>query len=61
MAETPVCPRPEASPEVPLGEAEIAAAAYAREITIPAECAPGVAANLALLARHLRTMRGEPA
>ncbi|GLK43375.1 MULTISPECIES: DUF4089 domain-containing protein [Novosphingobium] len=58
MAEHPAnSPRP----EVPQGEAEIAAAAAARALPILPECAPGVAANLALLARHARTMRDEPA
>lgn len=45
---------------VPLSAEDIAAAAEARGLPILPECAPGVAANLALLARHARTMRGEP-
>ncbi len=57
MAENPASPRP----EVPQGDAEIAAAAAARGLPILPECAPGVTANLALLARHVRSMRGEPA
>lgn len=56
MAEHPAHP---SLSEVPQGEAEIAAAAAARGLPIPPECAPGVEANLALLARHVRTMRGE--
>lgn len=57
MAENPASPRP----EVPQGEAEIAAAAAARGLPILPECALGVTANLALLARHVRTMRGDAA
>lgn len=64
MAETPA-PAPGApspsSAAVPLSAGEIAAAAAARGLAIPAECAAGVAANLALLHRHLRTMRGDGA
>ncbi|MYL97299.1 hypothetical protein GR702_05865 [Novosphingobium sp. FGD1] len=57
MADTPT----EASnAAVPLSADEIAAASAARSLPIPASCEAGVAANLALLARHARTMRGEP-
>lgn len=56
MAEHPAHP---SLPQVPQGEAEIAAAAAARGLPILPECALGVEANLALLARHVRTMRGE--
>ncbi|AXB77261.1 AtzG-like protein [Novosphingobium sp. P6W] len=58
MAETPAAPLRAA---VPLSAADIAAAAAARGLPILPECEAGVAANLALLARHARTMRGEAA
>jgi hypothetical protein len=45
---------------VPLSAAEIAEAAAARGLSILPECEAGVAANLALLARHARTMRQTP-
>ncbi|MEE4453334.1 AtzG-like protein [Novosphingobium resinovorum] len=66
MAQIPVDPpaEPPVAPirrDVPAGDAEIAAVAAARGLPILPECAPGVAANLALLARHARIMRGEPA
>ena len=44
--------------EVPQGDAAIAAATRAR-LPIPGECRDGVAANLALLARHVATLRGQ--
>lgn len=50
----------EAPAAVPLSAAEIAAAAAARGLVIPPACAEGVAANLALLGRHARTMRQTP-
>lgn len=43
---------------VPQTPEEIAAAADAAGIVIPEDCAPGVAANLALLASHAERMRG---
>jgi sodium/bile acid cotransporter 7 len=46
---------------IPQSADEIAAVATALGLVITAECAPGVAANLALLARHARTLRGDPA
>ncbi|MGF7156406.1 hypothetical protein [Novosphingobium gossypii] len=55
MPEHSVPPRP----QVPQGDAEILMAAAAQSLPILPECAPGVAANLALLARHARIMRGE--
>lgn len=42
---------------IPQGEAEIGAAAAAGGLTIPAECAPGVEANMALLEKHAERMR----
>lgn len=44
---------------IPLGESEIRLAAAARGLAIPPECVEGVAANLALLARHANVLRGE--
>jgi len=46
---------------IPQSADEIAVVATALGLVIPADCAPGVAANLALLARHARNLRGEPA
>lgn len=46
---------------VPQSAEDIAAAALARGLVILPECAAGVAANLALLARHARVMREEGA
>lgn len=46
------------SARIPRSTAEIVAAAAARGLTIPPECLDGVAANLALLARHAETLRG---
>lgn len=46
---------------VPQTPEAITAASAARGVPVPAACADGVAANLALLARHARTMRGEGA
>ncbi|MFC0204046.1 hypothetical protein [Novosphingobium soli] len=61
MAEIPAAALPEApGAAVPLSADAIAAAASARGLTISPECEPGVAANLALLARHARVMRGQP-
>jgi len=57
MAETPA-EAPTAA--VPQSADEIAAAAKARGLSILPECEAGVAANLALLARHARTMRQTP-
>jgi sodium/bile acid cotransporter 7 len=57
MAHTPAAVP---SAAVPLSAAEIAAAAAARGLAIPSHCEEGVAANLALLARHARTMRQTP-
>ncbi|WP_159982356.1 MULTISPECIES: DUF4089 domain-containing protein [unclassified Novosphingobium] len=58
MAETPAAP---VSAAVPLSAAEVAAAAAARGLPILPDCEAGVVTNLALLARHARTMRGEAA
>ncbi|WP_067735691.1 hypothetical protein [Novosphingobium naphthalenivorans] len=44
--------------QVPQTPEEIDAAAAAAGIVIPEACAPGVAANLALLASHAERMRG---
>jgi sodium/bile acid cotransporter 7 len=44
------------SAAVPLSEAEIAEAASAIGMTIPEACMPGVAANMALLDRHVETL-----
>lgn len=44
---------------IPLTPQEIAAAASERGLSIPEPCLPGVAANLALLFRHARRLRGE--
>lgn len=44
---------------IPRSADEIALAAKGRGIAIPAECEPGVESNLALLARHAATLRGE--
>lgn len=46
------------SDRIPRSTAEIVAAAAARGLVIPPECLDGVAANLALLARHAETLRG---
>ncbi|WP_404480429.1 hypothetical protein [Novosphingobium sp. BL-52-GroH] len=45
---------------VPLSAEDIAAAAAARGLSILPECETGVAANLALLARHARILRQAP-
>lgn len=42
--------------EVEFPPADIAAAAALLGLEIPAECIPGVAANLAVLAEHLRNV-----
>jgi len=42
---------------IPLSDEEIAQAAAARDLTIPAECTPGVSENLALLASHAEQLR----
>jgi len=49
------------APGVPQGAAAAAAAAEARGFTIPADCMPGVVANLELLGRHAEALgaRGE--
>ncbi|MCJ2179037.1 hypothetical protein [Novosphingobium album (ex Hu et al. 2023)] len=52
-----VAPAP-AVAQVPQAPEEIAEAAVAAGIVIPEACAPGVAANLALLASHAERMRG---
>ncbi|WP_157190031.1 AtzG-like protein [Novosphingobium sp. Rr 2-17] len=52
---------PPLSAAVPLTPEEVAAASTARGLPIPSACQEGVAANLALLARHAATMRGRPA
>lgn len=54
MPEHPVSPRT----QVPQGDAEILKAATAQGLPLLPECASGVAANLAMLARHTRIMRG---
>ncbi|MFC0687330.1 AtzG-like protein [Novosphingobium clariflavum] len=46
------------SDRIPRSTAEIVAAAAARGLTIPPECLEGVAANLALLARHAQVLHG---
>lgn len=51
-AELAAAPPPPDPAAVPQSAEAIAAAAAARGITIPDECAPGVAANLALLETH---------
>jgi len=50
---------PEPAP-IPRTQAQIAEAAQARGLTIPAPCAEGVAANLALLAVHAERLRTPP-
>ncbi|MCJ2186732.1 hypothetical protein [Novosphingobium beihaiensis] len=45
--------------QVPQAPEEIDAAAAEAGIVIPEPCAPGVAANLALLASHAARMRGD--
>lgn len=44
---------------IPLEPEEIAAVASERGLSIPEPCLPGVAANLELLSRHARCLRGE--
>ena len=46
------------SDRIPRSTAEIVAAAAARGLMIPPECLEGVAANLALLARHAQVLHG---
>lgn len=53
-------PLPQKRDAVPLAAEQIASAAQARGLAIPPACEPGVAASLALLARHAATLRGEP-
>lgn len=47
-----------AAAPLPRTEAEIAAAAAAVGLPIPDDCMPGVVANMALLDRHVATLRG---
>lgn len=44
---------------IPRTDEDIASAAAAQGMTIPEACAPGVAANLALLESHATTLRGD--
>jgi sodium/bile acid cotransporter 7 len=46
--------------EIPLAPDAIEAAAAAHGIVLPEDARPGVEANLALLARHAATLRGDP-
>jgi len=57
-ARDPIAEPAAARAGVPVGEAQIAAVAKDRGLTIPAECEQGVAANLALLADHAGRLRG---
>lgn len=45
---------------IPRTRRQIAAAAATRGLRVPAACAQGVAANLALLAEHAERLRAEP-